>query len=142
MAAHRRQFRRRLLFPHRRPRLFKNRSNPLETLEEDEVFERFRFHPQTFMNLVGLLSNLAHPTKRTNPLPPFDPGTPLFTVSSHLCHPSSYWRFFEHFKECCWPLHTWNRATYCCLAQRLIVFPNITAAETKRGFSSIAGKRQ
>ena len=70
MAAHRRQFRRLLLVPHRRLRLFKDRSNPPETMEEDEVFERFRFHPQTVMYLIGLLPNLAHPTKRNNPLPP------------------------------------------------------------------------
>ena len=70
MAAHRRRFPRRLLFPHRRPRLFRDRSNPLETLEQDEVFERFQFHPQTIMYLIGLLPNLAHPTKNNNPLPP------------------------------------------------------------------------
>ena len=112
MAAHRRRFPRRLLFPHRRPRLFRDRSNPLETLEEDEVFERFQFHPQTIMYLIGLLPNLAHPTKRNNPLPPLIQVLLclryLATDAIHLLIGDS----FEHFNECCGPLHTWNRATY------------------------------
>nr|XP_022294272.1 putative nuclease HARBI1 [Crassostrea virginica] len=139
MAAHRRQFRRRLLFQHRRPRLFRDRSNPLETLDEDEVFERFRFHPQTIMYLIGLLPNLAHPTKRNNPLPPLIQVLVclryLATGAIHLLIGDS--------------LNISRSAAGHCirgialhiagLAQRFIVFPNNTAAETKHGFSSIEG---
>ncbi|XP_062613215.1 putative nuclease HARBI1 [Saccostrea cucullata] len=55
---------------HRRPRFFRDRSNPLEDLDEDEVFERYRFRPQTILFILGLLPNLARPTGRNNPLPP------------------------------------------------------------------------
>ena len=140
MAAHRRQFRRRFLFQHRRPRLFSDRSNPLETLEEDEVFERFRFHPQTIMYLIGLLPNLAHPTKRNNPLPPLIQVLVclryLATGAIHLLIGDSL-NISRSAAGHCIPGIALHIAG---LAQRFIVFPNNTAAETKHGFSFIAGK--
>ena len=114
MAAHRRRFRRRLLFPHRRPRLFRDRSNPLETLEEDEVFERFRFHSQTIMYLIRLLPNLAHSIKRNNPLPSL---IEILVCLRYLAIGAIHLLIGDslnmHIKECCRPLHTWNRATHC-----------------------------
>ena len=53
-----------------RPRVFKDRSNPLEDLEEDEVFNRYRFRPQSIVVLLALLLNIARSTGRNHPLPP------------------------------------------------------------------------
>lgn len=54
----------------RRPRVFRDRSNPLENYTADEVFERYRFRPETIIYIVGILPNLQKPTGRNNPLPP------------------------------------------------------------------------
>lgn len=54
-----------------RPRVFVDRTNPLETLNEDEVFRRFRFRPRTIIFIVGLIENVVtHRTKRSLALPP------------------------------------------------------------------------
>ncbi|XP_061188486.1 putative nuclease HARBI1 [Saccostrea echinata] len=54
-----------------KPRVFRDRSNPLEDMEEEEVFSRFRFRPETILFLVGMLYNdLNHPTERNLALPP------------------------------------------------------------------------
>ncbi|XP_065933899.1 putative nuclease HARBI1 [Magallana gigas] len=57
------------------PRRFNDRSNPLETLDEAEVFERYRFVPETIMFLVSLMQDrLTYHSHRNNPL------TPLYQV--------------------------------------------------------------
>ena len=71
MAAHVRQFRReiRRVGRVRRPRLFQDRTNPLEYLSEDEVYNRFRFRPDTIVYILKILPNLASDTYRNSPLP-------------------------------------------------------------------------
>lgn len=141
MAAHRRQFRQRLLQQqHRRPRLFKDRSNPLEDLDEDEVFERYRFRPLTILYIVGLLPDLSSATNRNQPLPPllqvllclryFATGAMHLLVGDSLnISRSSAGRCIRAIAR-----HIAN------LAGRFIVFPTgVDAASTKRDFSSIAG---
>ena len=54
----------------RRPRVFRDRSNPLEDLEPDEVFRRYRFLPPTIIFIMSLLPDLSAPTARNMPLPP------------------------------------------------------------------------
>ena len=70
MASHVRQTRRRRRDLVRRPRYFKDRSNPLEDLEEEEVFSRYRFRPETIYYILRLLPDLSAPTKRNSPLTP------------------------------------------------------------------------
>lgn len=72
MAAHVRQERRRRQILTRRPRIFKDRSNPLEDLEPEEVFRRYRFKPPTIMFILEQIVpvQLQRPTRRNNPLPP------------------------------------------------------------------------
>ncbi|XP_048730425.1 putative nuclease HARBI1 [Ostrea edulis] len=54
-----------------RPRIFQDRSNPLEDLEGDEVFIRFRFRPDTILWIVGLVfDDLQRQTHRNCSLPP------------------------------------------------------------------------
>lgn len=54
-----------------RPRVFKDRSNPLEELPADEVFRKYRFRPDTILFIVGMFfEHLVHPTLRNSPLPP------------------------------------------------------------------------
>lgn len=54
-----------------RPRVFKDRSNPLEELPADEVFRKYRFRPDTILFIVGMFfEDLVHPTLRNSPLPP------------------------------------------------------------------------
>ena len=56
---------------HRVPRVIKDRTNPLETLSEGEVYERYRFMPASIVLLVNLLINgIDCPTNRSMPLPP------------------------------------------------------------------------
>ncbi|XP_061170533.1 putative nuclease HARBI1 [Saccostrea echinata] len=56
-------------------RRMNDRSNPLETLNEAEVFERYRFVPETIMFIVGLIQDqLLYDSQRNNPL------TPLYQV--------------------------------------------------------------
>ena len=72
MAAHVRNARnqRRAQAIARRPRLMADRSNPLEDLDRQEVFRRYRFLPETIYYLLNLLPNLRTPTMRNSPLPP------------------------------------------------------------------------
>ena len=55
MAAHIRQQRRLRRIIARRPRQFRDHSNPLEDLEPDEVFRRYRFLPDTIMYIFPVL---------------------------------------------------------------------------------------
>ena len=72
MAAHVRQERRRRQILMRRPRVFKDRSNPLEDLDEGEVFRRYRFKPPTIIYILEQIIpvTLQRPTQRNSPLPP------------------------------------------------------------------------
>ena len=57
------------------PRRILDRSNPLEGLSEEDIFDRYRFFPVTIFFIVDLLKdNLMFNTRRNNPL------TPLFQV--------------------------------------------------------------
>ncbi|XP_061164358.1 putative nuclease HARBI1 [Saccostrea echinata] len=54
-----------------RPRVFRDRSNPLEDLEPNEVYIKYRFRPATILFLVELLyDDLVRPTKRNSALHP------------------------------------------------------------------------
>ncbi|XP_061192286.1 uncharacterized protein LOC133200516 [Saccostrea echinata] len=138
MAAHRRQFRQRLMsHQHRRPRLFKDRSNPLEDLEDDEVYDRFRFRPQTIIFILGLFPVLSRPTNRNHPLPPliqlllslryFATGAVHILIGDSLdISQSSSGRCIRAVA-----------GQLANLARRFVVFPtNNDAASTKRDFSA------
>ena len=72
MAAHVREERRRIRQLHNacRPRLFRDRTNPLEELPAEAVFERFRFSPATIMFIMTIVGEVASQTMRNCPLPP------------------------------------------------------------------------
>ena len=71
MAAHVREERRRIRqLNARRPRLFRDRGNPLEELPAEAVFERFRFSPATIMFIMTIVGEVASQTMRNCPLPP------------------------------------------------------------------------
>ena len=72
MAAHVREERRRIRQLHnaRRPRLFRDRTNPLEELPAEAVFERFWFSPATIMFIMTIVGEAASQTMRNCPLPP------------------------------------------------------------------------
>ena len=72
MAAHVRQQRRLRRIIARRPRQFRGRSNPLEDLETDEVFRRYRFLPDTIMYTFREINpiDIVRTTNRNLPLPP------------------------------------------------------------------------
>lgn len=53
------------------PRRIQDRSNPLEGLNDNEIFERYRFFPATIFFIVDLLKdNLQFASRRNNPLTP------------------------------------------------------------------------
>lgn len=120
--------------------MFKDRSNPLEDLDEDDVFERYRFRPLTIVYIVGLLPDLSCATNRNQPLPPllqvllclryFATGAMHLLVGDSLnISRSSAGRCIRTIAR-----HIAN------LARQFVVFPTgIDAASTKRDFSSIAG---
>ena len=54
-----------------RPLVFRDRTNPLEDMEPEEVFEIYRFKPETIPFLVEILhADLARPTRRNSALTP------------------------------------------------------------------------
>ena len=142
MAAHRRIAVRRIILNHqlRRPRVFRDRSNPLEDLEEEEIFERYRFRPETILYLIGLLPDLSRPTRRNCPLPPLlqillclrflaSGAMHLLIGDSLSISRSSAGRCIREVA-----LHIAN------LRGQLLKFPTGAAAnEVKRALSSVAG---
>ncbi|XP_041355541.1 uncharacterized protein LOC121373154 [Gigantopelta aegis] len=57
----------------RKPRIFKDRSNPLEDMSAECVFQRFRFLPATIMYITGLLAvPLERRTLRNVSIPPLN----------------------------------------------------------------------
>ena len=71
--AHVRNYRRVLfdeIIERRLPWVFKDRSNPLEELNEREVFIRYRFRPATIMFILASLQNVTQLTLRSFSLPP------------------------------------------------------------------------
>ncbi|XP_062619673.1 putative nuclease HARBI1 [Saccostrea cucullata] len=68
-AAHRRRNRRPFALP--RPRVFRDRLNLLESLEEDEVYQRYIFRPASIVFITNGLSNtLSRDTQRNQAIPP------------------------------------------------------------------------
>ena len=54
-----------------RSRVFRDRTNPLEGMEPEKVFERYCFKPETIFFLVIILyADLARPTRSNSVLPP------------------------------------------------------------------------
>ncbi|XP_062580326.1 putative nuclease HARBI1 [Saccostrea cucullata] len=52
-------------------RIVHDRTNPMESLSEDEIFQRYRFRSATIFYICGLIAEgLAHQTQRSCPLPP------------------------------------------------------------------------
>ena len=57
----------------RRERVFRDRSNPLGLLPASEVKRRFRFSPETIMELVHIIGpSIEHPTARNHALQPVE----------------------------------------------------------------------
>lgn len=144
MAAHIRQQRlrqRNQALLARRPRVFRDRSNPLEDLEPREVFERYRFFPGTIMFILSLLPNLATPTRRNNPLPP---TLQLLTCLRYLATGSAQLLIADSVRI------SRSTAGRCIrkvaklisrLAPRFVVFPRGNDAEkAKVDFAKVAGK--
>ncbi|XP_052792967.1 putative nuclease HARBI1 [Mya arenaria] len=52
-----------------RPRVFRDRSNPLEDLREEEIFARYRFRPDTIYFIVDLCQAAARDTGRCFAIP-------------------------------------------------------------------------
>ena len=52
----------------RRPRFFRDRSNPLEDMPEEEVFRKYRFQPCTIVYILQTIPDIAAKTQRNNPL--------------------------------------------------------------------------
>lgn len=52
-------------------RTVRDRSNPLELLSEDDIFQRYRFRSATIFFICSLISDtISHQTQRSCPLPP------------------------------------------------------------------------
>ncbi len=55
----------------RRERVFRDRENPLEVYDDEELRRRYRFRRETIVFLVQMIGNmLIHPTRRNHALPP------------------------------------------------------------------------
>lgn len=55
----------------RRPRVFRDLNNPTESLEEEEVFQRYRFSPASILFILdGIVDLLQADTARNRPIPP------------------------------------------------------------------------
>ena len=52
-----------------RPRVYRDRSNPLETVTDNELFERYRFRRPTIEFIAnGICHLLTGPTRKNNPI--------------------------------------------------------------------------
>lgn len=61
--AHRRAF--------RRERVFRDRNNPLDSLNDNQLISRYRFPRRSLMDLIDLVENdLRRPTGRSMAIPP------------------------------------------------------------------------
>lgn len=53
-----------------RPRVFRDRLNPLELYHDEELYTRYRFRRPTLLFLVDMLApQIEHPTRRSQSLP-------------------------------------------------------------------------
>ena len=146
MAAHIRQFRggiRRVNRNVRCPRLFRDRSNPLEDLPEDEVFRKYRFNPATILYILQIIPDIATKTQRSNPVPPllqllvclrFLATGAIHTVMGDTTELS------RSAAGCCIRRVS---AMICDAYRRLIQFPTgMRAVDAKKAFARIAGKQK
>jgi hypothetical protein len=59
-----------LELPLRRPRIFRDRANPMESFDEQDFIKRFRFSKLVTLDLVELVkADIEHPTKRSMAIP-------------------------------------------------------------------------
>ena len=143
MAAHvrrQREHRRILGNLARRPRLFRDRSNPLEDLDPEEVFKRYRFRPPTILYILEIILPVQRPTNRNCPLPPLLQLLLclrfLATGSIHVLIGDSLNISRSTAGRCIRDV----AERICVVARRFIKFPAGRAAdETKTAFSKIAG---
>lgn len=125
-----------------RPRVFRYRSNPLdqlETIEEFEIYQRYRFCPDTINFIVnGVNDQLIADTKRATLLQ-------SYCVSVFCCDlgpPSPNCGQSRDFRVICWKIR-WS----CCCRHRRCFFqsPNrlprrwTVATKVKEGFKRVAG---
>ena len=143
MAVHVRQFRReiRRVGRVRRPRLFQDRTNPLEYLSEDEVYNIFRFRPDTIVYILQMLPNLASDIYRNSPLPALVQVLVclrfLATGAIHLLIGDATEVSRSTAGRC---IRTISRMI-AALVGRFVKFPmGQRAIESKQAFSKIAGK--
>ena len=123
-------------------RQLRDRTNPLEDMESDKIFRRYRFFPEDILLIVGLVSDhVRHPTARALALPAvyavlvslqyLAAGT-FHTVLSDTVnvHSTIVGRAIHRF------LGAMDR-----IANQFIRFPaGDDAVETKLSFARIAGK--
>ena len=140
MAAHVRQQRQQRRILARRPRLFRDRSNPLEDLEAEEVFRRYRFRPPTILYILETILPVQRPTKRNCPLPPLLQLLLclrfLATGSLHILVGDSLNISRTTAGRCIRDV----AKRLCAVARRFIRFPTGREAdETKTAFSKVSG---
>lgn len=143
MAAHQRVLRRnrRQQGRLRVPRVFKDRSNPLEDLRESEVFERYRFRPDTIMFIMSILPDLSFATLRNCPIPPMLQLLVtlrfLATGAMHLLLGDSV----NISRSTTGRIVRRTTALLAALARQYVKFPSPPRSnEIKKGFAKIAGK--
>ncbi|XP_048259000.1 putative nuclease HARBI1 [Haliotis rufescens] len=122
-------------------RTFRDRFNPLDLYNDEELFERYRFRRCTIFFIVGLIGDeLAHPTQRSHSLPPIIQVLIFLqfvaTGAFHLLVAQSF----------CISKATAGRCVrrvaelLCRLSSRFIAFPTGQRShDVKRTFHAIAG---
>ena len=120
-------------------RQLRDRTNPLEDMEPDEIFRCYRFYPEDILMIVGLVAGyVAHPTARALAVYAvlvslqYLATGPFHTVLSDTVnvHSTTVGRVIRHF------LGAMDH-----IANQFIRFPaGGTEVETKLSFARIAGK--
>jgi hypothetical protein len=122
------------------PRVFKDRSNPLEDLSEDEVFRRYRFHPDTIVYILSLLPSLCRRTKRNFPVPPL---LQLLVTLRYLATGSMHLLIGDSVglsRSTVGRIVRQTTRLLCALADSFIKFPTgPDALLVKNGFADVAG---
>jgi hypothetical protein len=124
-----------------RPRVFRDRFNPLDLRTDEEIFERYRFRRPTLFFLCDLVADdVAHPTGRSMSLPPMLQLLVFLRFVATGAFHQLIGDSIHISKSTAGRCIRRVAAAFVALSKRFIKFPTgQDAISTKRNFHSIAG---
>lgn len=84
------------------PWRIQDRFNPLEGLNDNEMFERYRFFHATIFFIVDSLKDNQFTSRRNNPFAPFHQVLVSLKFYATVPFYINNWRYFDHVKKHSW----------------------------------------